>query len=140
MTEIERSNGVSTRASDGYLMGTPLTRTAESPASRGHPGPVATSRTDPSSDAAPRHTRHSEPAATRAARRYRRLALGGGLTTLYLSLIVLIPLAAVVYSGTKGGWRLVLARGHHPGRVVGPEADHRRQPDRRAAQPGLRAP
>ena len=32
------------------------------------------------------------------------LALGGGLTTVYLSLIVLIPLAAVVYSGTKGGW------------------------------------
>ena len=32
------------------------------------------------------------------------LALGGGLTTVYLSLIVLLPLAAVVYSGTKGGW------------------------------------
>ncbi len=32
------------------------------------------------------------------------LALGGGLTAIYLSLIVLIPLAAVVYSGTKGGW------------------------------------
>ena len=32
------------------------------------------------------------------------LALGGGLTTLYLSLVVLIPLAAVVYTGTKGGW------------------------------------
>lgn len=32
------------------------------------------------------------------------LALGGGLAGIYLSLIVLIPLAAVVYSGTKGGW------------------------------------
>jgi sulfate transport system permease protein len=32
------------------------------------------------------------------------LFLGGGLTTLYLSLVVLIPLAAVVYTGTKGGW------------------------------------
>jgi sulfate transport system permease protein len=32
------------------------------------------------------------------------LAFGGGLATVYLSLIVLIPLAAVVYSGTKGGW------------------------------------
>ena len=32
------------------------------------------------------------------------LFLGGGVTTLYLSLVVLIPLAAVVYTGTKGGW------------------------------------
>jgi sulfate transport system permease protein len=43
--------------------------------------------------------------ARRARRRFPfALALGGGLTTVYLSLIVLIPLAAVVYSGTKGGW------------------------------------
>jgi sulfate transport system permease protein len=33
-----------------------------------------------------------------------RLALGTGVTTLYLSLIVLIPLAAVVWRGTRGGW------------------------------------
>jgi sulfate transport system permease protein len=32
------------------------------------------------------------------------LLAGGGLATIYLSLIVLIPLAAVVYSGSKGGW------------------------------------
>jgi sulfate transport system permease protein len=32
------------------------------------------------------------------------LALGTGITTLYLSLIVLIPLAAVVWRGTRGGW------------------------------------
>lgn len=32
------------------------------------------------------------------------LVLGGGLTTVYLSLIVLIPLGAVVYTGTKAGW------------------------------------
>jgi sulfate transport system permease protein len=32
------------------------------------------------------------------------LVAGGGLATIYLSLIVLIPLAAVVYSGSKGGW------------------------------------
>ncbi len=33
-----------------------------------------------------------------------RLGLGTGITTLYLSLIVLIPLAAVVWRGTRGGW------------------------------------
>jgi sulfate transport system permease protein len=33
-----------------------------------------------------------------------RLALGTGVTTLYLSLIVLIPLSAVVWRGTRGGW------------------------------------
>ncbi len=32
------------------------------------------------------------------------LAAGGTLTLTYLSLIVLIPLAATIYSGTKGGW------------------------------------
>jgi sulfate transport system permease protein len=32
------------------------------------------------------------------------LAFGGGLATVYLSLIVLIPLAALIYTGTKGGW------------------------------------
>src|SRR5947208_3795669 len=32
------------------------------------------------------------------------LFVGGGLTTLYLSLVVLVPLSAVVYTGTKGGW------------------------------------
>ncbi|MCW2549492.1 MAG: Sulfate transporter permease subunit CysT, partial [Mycobacterium sp.] len=33
-----------------------------------------------------------------------RVAVGSGLASLYLSVIVLIPLAAVVYSGSKGGW------------------------------------
>ncbi|MDQ1649721.1 MAG: sulfate/thiosulfate transport system permease protein [Frankiaceae bacterium] len=33
-----------------------------------------------------------------------RLGLGTGVTTLYLSLIVLIPLSAVVWRGTRGGW------------------------------------
>jgi sulfate transport system permease protein len=33
-----------------------------------------------------------------------RLALGTGVATLYLSLIVLLPLAAVVWRGTRGGW------------------------------------
>jgi sulfate transport system permease protein len=32
------------------------------------------------------------------------LAIGTGITTLYLSLIVLIPLAAVVWRGSRGGW------------------------------------
>lgn len=34
----------------------------------------------------------------------KRLVLGTGITTLYLSLIVLIPLAAVIWRGTRGGW------------------------------------
>jgi sulfate transport system permease protein len=32
------------------------------------------------------------------------LAIGTGFATLYLSLIVLLPLAAVVWRGTRGGW------------------------------------
>jgi sulfate transport system permease protein len=40
-----------------------------------------------------------------AARRFRGgLALGAGVVTLYLSLLVLLPLAAVVWRGTRGGW------------------------------------
>jgi sulfate transport system permease protein len=33
-----------------------------------------------------------------------RVAVGSGFASLYLSVIVLIPLSAVVYSGFKGGW------------------------------------
>jgi sulfate transport system permease protein len=47
--------------------------------------------------------RHS--AVTRHPRRFPfGLFLGGGLTSLYLSIVVLIPLAAVVVTGTRGGW------------------------------------
>src|SRR5437588_11723190 len=51
------------------------------------------------------------PAPARRPRRPRGIGLGLGLAVTYLSLIVLIPLAAVVWRGTKAGpadfWRLV---------------------------------
>jgi sulfate/thiosulfate transport system permease protein len=83
------------------------------PQSPGEPsgslGPVATlPDANPFSDEAPpaRSGKGSPGTSTpKAGRRFPMgLALGGGLTVIYLSLIVLIPLAAVVYSGTKGGW------------------------------------
>ena len=77
----------------------------------GSPGPVATAAPPtkaPFSDELPQPGNprtHGTASASLTRRRFPfGLALGGGLATVYLSLIVLIPLAAVVYSGSKGGW------------------------------------
>jgi sulfate transport system permease protein len=77
----------------------------------GPPGPVATALTlDKAqfSDDQPEQgdpTTHGGGSAPAGRRRFPfGLLAGGGLATIYLSLIVLIPLAAVVYSGSKGGW------------------------------------
>jgi sulfate/thiosulfate transport system permease protein len=67
--------------------------------------------TEPGRDGAPPAPSGPSPSGLRPSadtRHPRRLPyglfLGGGLTTLYLSIVVLIPLSAVVYTGTKGGW------------------------------------
>ena len=79
----------------------------------GSSGPVATlpansADKNPFSADAPDHPGSGRPGSASGAKAGRRfplgLALGGGLTVTYLSLIVLIPLAAVVYSGTSDGW------------------------------------
>jgi sulfate transport system permease protein len=60
------------------------------------PSPTGPSAPGPDSASPARH----------AGRRQRisGVGVGGGLIVMYLSLIVLIPLAAVVYRGTSGGW------------------------------------
>ena len=52
--------------------------------------------------------------------------LGLGLATGYLSVIVLLPLAAVVWESTGAGWDGVLGRGHGARRRGGAEAHARR--------------
>src|SRR6476620_6678000 len=64
------------------------------------PGEVTTSPGAPPGGA-------TAPAPTPAGPRRRRwggTGLGVGVVVLYMSVIVLIPLAAVVFRGTKGGW------------------------------------
>ena len=56
-----------------------------------------------------------------------------GLVTAYLTLIVLLPLAAVVWQSTKGERRL-LGRRHRPAGRGGAEADAGRLGPRRARQ------
>lgn len=75
-------------------MATPLT-VAGLPA----PGEV----TD-SPGAAPGATAPSPTPAGPRRRRWGGTGLGVGVVVLYMSLVVLIPLAAVVFRGTKGGW------------------------------------
>jgi sulfate transport system permease protein len=62
----------------------------------------------PFSDESPAHPGKGGSAGSSGPTTRRRfpvgVALTGGLTVTYLSLIVLIPLAAVIYTGTKGGW------------------------------------
>src|SRR3954464_7410441 len=62
-------------------------------------------------DAKPKSRDRGRRPASIARRRRRGTALGAGLATLYLSLIVLIPLAAVVWrsraNGIDGFWRAV---------------------------------
>ena len=76
----------------------------------GSPGPVATALPEKTqfSDDLPEpgdpKSHGSGPAPVGRRRFPVGLLAGGGLATIYLSLIVLIPLAAVIYSGSKGGW------------------------------------
>ena len=62
--------------------------------------------------------------------------LGLGTAVLYLSLIVLIPLAAVVWHSSTGGPGAFWAAITHPGLVVGAEADPRRVGHRGRGQRG----
>jgi sulfate transport system permease protein len=76
----------------------------------GSPGPVATASapTTTFSDELPEpgDPKTHGPGSSRSWLRLPSfgVAVGSGLASLYLSVIVLIPLAAVVYSGSKDGW------------------------------------